>query len=909
MPEPTQPPASATTPSPEETRFLNRRLRAGLGFILASTLLFPLLELFLPTASDAWVEVLALQSLVVVIVLLRLLRGESDAVGETLLAALALGLAIAGIGILRADLHTPLVLYTLVALVTATLFAWQAWAQAVVAVTFGAAAAFALAFTPDAAPVAFATLAAFGLGLAASVYIAFELSRTRRHIGAAARERARTAAALQLVESAVENANDAIVILTSELNFPGPRIVYVNPAFTAMTGYTADEAMRQPLRALFGPGTATIEISKLQEALRHDEPQIGQGKFHRKDGTPYMLEWHTASISEGNGRAAYRMTINRDITARVEAESGRAALLEVARSVGGQLDLSEIFARVQGRIAQLLPCERVLAVVWDADSQAFRFIAAHGFPEEHLQRLARLEHRPTESLRQQLLGGRTAVINEPVGQSLLPLAIFNDYGVRAVAITPLHARGRMLGALLVANASRAHRVDAAQVQLLEGIARQVALAWDAAELYRAQREDARVARALATAGEEMISSLSTPVLQQRLCALTTKVLDCAASHTLLWRPQERVYEIVDGAGDTPEQRESLRLLKISPSDVAGVAQRLRREEVVVIPSDPSATNPLGTLLHHYGLGASLFIALRRGEEIIGCQIAHAARADHVYSDVQLRIARGLGQLASMALENARLVEETERANRLKSEFVATMSHELRTPLNVVIGYNELLLDDAYGDLTEEQRAPLARADKSARELSDMIDAILDLNRLDKPVVPLHLQQIAVPEIVDEVIADDHNLREKPDLLVRREIEPGLPSIRSDRVKLKMIVKNLFGNAVKFTEAGSITVAVRAVHPGIEIRVDDTGIGIAPDAQSFIFDPFRQVDGSDTRRYGGLGLGLYIARRLVDVLGGTLTLESEVGSGSSFRVWIPLTPMFEVPDETEGAGELLAESVQ
>ncbi len=313
------------------------------------------------------------------------------------------------------------------------------------------------------------------------------------------------------------------------------------------------------------------------------------------------------------------------------------------------------------------------------------------------------------------------------------------------------------------------------------------------------------------------------------------------------------------------------------------------------------------LLLHYDLGATVFIALRRGEEVIGCQLVHATTGDHVFSDEQLRIARGVGQLASMALENARLIEETERANRLKSEFVATMSHELRTPLNVVIGYNELLLDGAYGDLSDDQRQPLSRADKSARELSDMIDAILDLNRLDKPQVPLYLESISVADVIDEVITEDRNLAEKPHVTVLREIEFELPKVRSDRVKLKMIVKNLFGNAVKFTEEGTITVGVRPVHPGVEIRVADTGIGIGAEAQAYVFDPFRQVDGSDTRRYGGLGLGLYIVRRLTEVLGGTVTLDSEPGKGSTFRVWIPLVAAWD--DQPEAPETLQAREAE
>lgn len=887
MPKLIQPERSDPTEGAAERRFLDRRLRVGLWLILAATLLFPALELFMPAAADATIEVLLIQGAVILIVLLRLVRSEGEAVGETLLTMLCVTLATAGIAFLRSDTLMPLIFFTLLAFIAATLLAWRPWAQVVLVLILIGTVTALFRLSPDIPLPTFATLAAFGLGQATSIYVAFELGQTRRRVREEAQVRERTAAALQLVESAVEQANDAIVIMTPDLQFPGPQIVYVNPAFSAMTGYTAEEAANQPLKALFGPGTATNEIARMHEALRKDEARIGHGTFHRKDGTPYMLEWHTASIRDDAGRTTYRMSVNRDITVRVEAESGRAALLEIARSIGGRLDRAEILERVQARIAELLPCDRVLAVRWDADSQAFRFAAAHGFPEEHLARLLKLEHRPVEALRQQLLAGRSVVINEPVGQPLLPITLFSDYGVAALAIAPLHARGQMLGALLVANVLRGRRIAAGQVQLLDGIGRQVALAWDAAELYRLQREDARVARALASIGEAMISSLTSPVLQERLCKLAMQVLDCESSHTILWRPEEQVYAFVRGEGDPPERREALQLLHLPPTDLADVFRRLRREDVVVVTPDGEEASPVVRLLQHYDLGPSVFIALRRGEEVVGCQVAHAPAAAPAFSDEQLRIARGIAQLASMALENARLLEETERANRLKSEFVATMSHELRTPLNVVIGYNELLLDGAYGEVTEEQRQPLARADKSARELSDMIDAILDLNRLDRPYVPLNLERVAITSLIDEVIGEDRNLPEKPQVRVLRELDHDLPMLHSDRVKLKMIIKNLFGNAVKFTEKGAITIVARALHPGIELRLSDTGIGISPEAQAYVFDPFRQVDGSDTRRYGGLGLGLYIVHRLVDVLGGTVTLDSKLGEGSTFKVWIPL----------------------
>jgi signal transduction histidine kinase len=238
------------------------------------------------------------------------------------------------------------------------------------------------------------------------------------------------------------------------------------------------------------------------------------------------------------------------------------------------------------------------------------------------------------------------------------------------------------------------------------------------------------------------------------------------------------------------------------------------------------------------------------------------------------------------LENARLMEELERADRLKSDFVATMSHELRTPLNIIVGYNDLLLDGTFGSLTSEQTGVVVRADTSARQLLELITATLDLSRLDTADTPLELKEIALPELIGEIDAENRDWREKPNLHFGWNVAPALPRLRTDPVKLKVVLKNVIANAVKFTDRGSVTVDLRSLDGGVQITVNDTGIGIAPEMLPIIFEPFRQADSSATRRFGGVGLGLYIVRRLLDLLGGTVTVESELSRGSTFRVWVP-----------------------
>jgi len=240
----------------------------------------------------------------------------------------------------------------------------------------------------------------------------------------------------------------------------------------------------------------------------------------------------------------------------------------------------------------------------------------------------------------------------------------------------------------------------------------------------------------------------------------------------------------------------------------------------------------------------------------------------------------------VARVKARLVEELAGANRLKSDFMSTMSHELRTPLNIIMGYNQLLLDDTFGPLTAEQQEPIQKTQKSARDLLELINATLDMGRLETGRTPLDLADVDLPGLVREVQSDTRQLNEKPTVTLRAEVPAPSQPLHTDRVKLKVVLKNLLSNAIKFTDAGEVAVVARWHDGGVEISVADTGVGIAPDVLPIIFEPFRQGESSMTRRFGGLGLGLYVVHRLLDLLGGAIDVQSEVGHGSTFRIWIP-----------------------
>ena len=233
----------------------------------------------------------------------------------------------------------------------------------------------------------------------------------------------------------------------------------------------------------------------------------------------------------------------------------------------------------------------------------------------------------------------------------------------------------------------------------------------------------------------------------------------------------------------------------------------------------------------------------------------------------------------------------EQASALKSQFLANMSHEFRTPLNAILGYTHMLLFGVSGAVTEVQRKSLSRIDSNSRHLLALINDILDITRIEAGRMPLTLTRFAIPELVSEVMAELEPIIKRSNLEVVARISGKLPMLRSDRSKVKQIVLNLLSNALKFTPSGTVTIKVsqNVTAQTITVGVTDTGVGIAPEDQAKVFEDFRQLDSSPTRGYGGTGLGLSICRRLSQMLGGTIELNSEVGKGSTFTLTLPLKP--------------------
>jgi len=289
--------------------------------------------------------------------------------------------------------------------------------------------------------------------------------------------------------------------------------------------------------------------------------------------------------------------------------------------------------------------------------------------------------------------------------------------------------------------------------------------------------------------------------------------------------------------------------------------------------------------------------------VAGATIADRTRRAIFRRDQTL--ARSQEELRFLLDQSKETEARLREANAVKSDFVATMSHELRTPLNTIIGYTDLLRDGEFGALAPEQRDRLDVVRTASNDLLDLIDAVLNLNRLETSRVPLQMHETDVASIVHQVGEELGTLEHKAGVRLEWSSDAALPRLRTDPMKLKVVLKNLVGNALKFTDKGYVRLRARLRDGGAEFVVSDTGIGIASEHHLLIFESFRQVHPANTRRHGGVGLGLYIVRRLVDALGGRIHVESEVGRGSTFRVWLPqVAPKNDCAQVTDGSSSMV-----
>jgi signal transduction histidine kinase len=389
----------------------------------------------------------------------------------------------------------------------------------------------------------------------------------------------------------------------------------------------------------------------------------------------------------------------------------------------------------------------------------------------------------------------------------------------------------------------------------------------------AQREQ------LLEVGHELNDVLDGTELGHRIVRRGRLLLEAESCALVLVDPATGAIRTTAIDGDVPPAFRAILDREATGSIEQPFFQELRRHVWLEIPGGGPLDALADELRERYGLRRLLLVPVQREGAFLGYLAFFQLRPAPEFTAARGSAARA--QLSAVALANARLVAALQRADRVKNEFVSTMSHELRTPLGVIMGYTEILED---GDPSLWVDA-IARIKRSSVELLEMIQETLDLNRLESGRDVPSIAPMALRPFWDELATELAALPRAAAVTLRFVPAPAA-SLSTDRRKLRIVVKNLVGNALKFTARGMVEAACAVDDTHCTITVRDTGIGIAPDDLASIFEMYRQADSSDRRAYSGVGLGLHIVQRLVEQLGGRIDVESTPGAGSLFRVVLP-----------------------
>jgi signal transduction histidine kinase len=321
---------------------------------------------------------------------------------------------------------------------------------------------------------------------------------------------------------------------------------------------------------------------------------------------------------------------------------------------------------------------------------------------------------------------------------------------------------------------------------------------------------------------------------------------------------------------------------------------LKTQHPLAVPNaqiDPRITNP--EFFRRHNLTSYLGLPMVAKGTALGV-LSFYLKDEDGFSREETDFLASLANQAAMAIDNSRLYEQTknqavelEKLNKIKDEFLGVMSHELRTPLNIIMNYAEGLRLGMFGEMNRDQEKGMDKIESHARHLLYLINEILEITKIETGTVIVQKQAVNLNNFMNE-LRSDYMMPLERGLVLKWEQSHDLPVISSDPIKLKQIVNNLINNAIKFTDRGSITVSIQTGDNGqmVELKVTDTGPGIPNELLPVIFDKFRQVDSTTTRSHSGAGLGLYIVKTFVQLLGGTVGVQSRIGEGTIFTVRLP-----------------------
>jgi signal transduction histidine kinase len=558
-----------------------------------------------------------------------------------------------------------------------------------------------------------------------------------------------------------------------------------------------------------------------------------------------------------------------------------AALYEVGHDLAATLDLEVLLPAIAQRVTHTLGADRCTVFLFDEGVGMLRARAAHGYMAE---RLADFGYRPGEEI-----VGQAYATGEPQyvpDLDRVPHLPRRD-AIRAVLAVPLVSpTAGPLGVLSVTSL-RPEAFTPYQQQLLETMAGQIAGAIENARLYEETERHATELAALYEIGKEITSILELNTMLQTIADDAVRLVGADKSLILLIDAEKERLTKAVGHGYSRAQLEEHTFEEFQD----GLSGWVLREKVPTLSADiQTDERNRGKALvsaRRSGDRSAAVAPLIIGDKVIGTLTVVNSRSRRVFTSADLNLVTMLAGQAAIAIQNARLYEAAQEADRLKSVFLATMSHELRTPLNTIIGFTGIMLQGLAGPLKPEQEKQLNMVYDSAKHLLALINDILDLSKIEAGEVEIIKEEFDVASLINKVVKTVSPLAEQKGLGLTIALSPEVGRIFSDRRRVEQILLNLVNNAIKFTERGWVRIEGTIVDKHLQVSVQDTGIGIKPEDMPKLFQAFCQIDTGLARKHEGTGLGLSICKKLVTMLGGEIWAESEYGVGSKFSFTLPI----------------------
>ena len=536
----------------------------------------------------------------------------------------------------------------------------------------------------------------------------------------------------------------------------------------------------------------------------------------------------------------------------------------------------------------------------------FRYVSAHGYPPSFR---AYVDANPTPAL----AAGRGSAVGRVIEERRIvqieDVTADPDYrvaliaeagGFRTVLAAPLLREGDLVGVFVMTRVEP-QPFNPKEIALVETFADQAVIAIENARLFEEVQSRTRELaasvgelEALGEVSKAVNSTLDLDTVLKTIVAKAVQLSETDAGTIYVFSSTRQQFCPRANFGMSDELIAAVSHQTIGLADM-GIGDAPGRCMPVQFPdlSEETSSFLVRKTIVDAGYRGILIVPLLRPNKIVGALVVRRHKPG-AFDEQVVHLLETFAAQSVLAIQNAKLFREIEEkgreleaASRHKSQFLANMSHELRTPLNSVLGFTELLVDGIYGELPEKAKTTVARVQANGRHLLGLINDVLDLSKIEAGQLTLTLEDYSVGQVVRSTVLAVEPLARAKGLTLATTIPENLPIGRGDERRLTQVLLNLAGNAVKFTETGTVDIRAGAADGHFEITVGDTGPGIAAKDQGLIFEEFQQVDSSSTRQKGGTGLGLAISKRIVEMHGGTIDVESVLGSGSTFRLKIPI----------------------